>query len=73
MDACAFGNTVNVAARCEELTKTLAAPTIMTESTYRRLSKPDTFTVRDLGEIDVRGMKESVRVYEALDYDISPG
>jgi class 3 adenylate cyclase len=73
MDACAFGNTVNVAARCEELTKTLAAPTIMTESTYRRLSKPDSFTVRDLGEIDVRGMKESVRVYEALDYDISPG
>jgi class 3 adenylate cyclase len=73
MDACAFGNTVNVAARCEELTKTLAAPTIMTESTYRRLSKPDSFTVRDLGEIEVRGIKESVRVYEALEYGVSPG
>ena len=70
MDACAFGNTVNVAARCEELTKTLAAPTIMTESTYRRLSKPDSFTVRDLGEIEVRGIKDGVQVYEALDFAV---
>jgi len=45
----------------------------MTESTYRRLSKPDSFTVRDLGEIEVRGIKESVRVYEALEYGVSPG
>ena len=43
MDACAFGSTVNLAARCEALTKELGASIIMTEHTYRHLSSPDAF------------------------------
>ena len=68
MDACAFGNTVNVAARCEGLTKRLNVPTIMTDSTYQQLAKPNSITVRDLGEIEVRGIRDSVHVYEAVDF-----
>ena len=67
MDACAFGNTVNVAARCEGLSKRLEAGIIMTEQTYRRLAKQGEFEVRDLGDTQVRGLKEEIRVYEVLD------
>ena len=69
MDACAFGNTVNLAARCEGLTKELGASIIMTEHTYRHLNRPDAFEMRDLGMTDIRGLEEGVHLYGVLDVE----
>lgn len=67
MDACAFGGSVNLAARCQSLTKEFKAPIIVTEETYRNLKDPNDYQVKTLGEIEIRGMEEKVLLYEVLD------
>ena len=67
MDACAFGNTVNVAARCESLTKEFDADIIITEDTYQRLHKPDAFDIHSLGNLPIRGLEKEIRLYEVRD------
>lgn len=69
LDACAFGSTVNIAARCESLTKDLGAKIIITEFTYQLLKEPDTFHIRSLGEQSIRGMEKKVHLYEVFDID----
>jgi class 3 adenylate cyclase len=67
MDACAFGSTVNLAARCQALTKEFETRTIITEETYRHLRNPDAFTIQSLGRSSIRGMKEQVHLFAVLD------
>lgn len=67
LDACAFGSTVNLAARCESLTKDLGAKIIITEYTRKQLANPGAFHLRDLGEQEIRGMEQKVRLFEVLD------
>ncbi|MCZ6634133.1 MAG: response regulator [bacterium] len=69
MDACAFGSAVNLAARCEGLTKELDASIILTEHTYRHLNRPDAFDIRDLGMTSIRGLAEAVHLYAVLDVE----
>lgn len=69
LDACAFGNTVNLAARCETLTKDFNAKIIITEYTYHLLENPDAFYIRSLGTQDIRGMEQKVHLYEVYDED----
>jgi len=64
MDACAFGNTVNVAARCEKLTKEYDANIIITEDTYRCLRTPEAFDIRSLGPVPIRGLGKDVQPYD---------
>ena len=66
MDACAFGSTVNLAARCEGLTKDLERKVIITEHTYSRLRNPGDFNVQSLGVKDIRGMDEQVHLYDVV-------
>ena len=70
LDACAFGGSVNLAARCQSLTKEFKAPIIITGETYRNLRKPDDYEVKTLGEVEIRGMEEKVVLYEVLDGNI---
>lgn len=66
MDACAFGSTVNLAARCEGLTKEYDAKVIITQETYRCLKNPESFEMNNLGTIPIRGMEAGVELYEVL-------
>lgn len=69
LDACAFGSTVNIAARCESLTKDFGAKIIITEFTYQLLENTDAFNIRSLGKQEIRGMEQKVHLYEVLDQD----
>ncbi len=71
MDACAFGTTVNVAARCEKLTKDFNTKIIITEYTYSRLSRPDLFRITSLGEQEIRGLEQKVHLYGVFPSDES--
>ena len=69
LDACAFGSTVNIAARCESLTKDFGAKIIITEFTHQLLENPDVFHIRSLGEQEIRGMEKKVHLYEIYEVD----
>jgi adenylate cyclase len=60
----AIGNTINVAARVEQLTKTLAVPLLVTATTVKGLSQE--VKVRDLGGHEIRGLEEKVNVFELI-------
>ncbi|MBS12335.1 MAG: hypothetical protein CME19_12115 [Gemmatimonadetes bacterium] len=70
MDACAFGGAVNLAARCQSLTKEFKAPIIITEETYSNVRDQSKYEVKSLGDIEIRGMEETVPLYEVLDGEI---
>ena len=57
----AIGDTINVGARLETLTKDFGVSVIISESTY--LEVKGLFVTRDLGEVKVRGKDKPVRIY----------
>jgi hypothetical protein len=57
----AIGDTVNLASRLEGLTKEFSVPIIMSDSTYQEVK--DLFSVRDLGELAVRGKAIPVKMF----------
>ena len=61
MDYTVIGDTVNLAARLEELNKTYHTAFIMSDDTYRGMGEPK--EARLLGEVTVRGREKPVRVY----------
>ncbi len=69
----AIGDTVNVAARLESVTKEYGVPIIISESTYRLVK--DQFPTRPLGEVTVKGRASPVRIYAVLagDPDLQRG
>ncbi|GEM_PF-3557512 len=69
MGSGAFGSTVNLASRCEGITKELSAKIIITEYTYQRLNNPKAFLVRYLGKSNIRGLKKSIKLYEVFNAD----
>jgi adenylate cyclase len=60
----AIGDAVNVAARLEQQTKTLAVPILLSEETRRRAG--DDLTFRAAGEATLRGRTQPVTVYVPL-------
>ena len=56
-----IGNTVNVASRLEAMTKKMGVPILLSEETARAAS--ETFPLRLLGSVNVRGKQEPVTVY----------
>ena len=70
MDACAFGGSVNLAARCQSLTKEFKAPIIITQDTYDHLQDQSKYEVKALGDIEIRRMEDKVPLYEVLDGEI---
>jgi adenylate cyclase len=63
MDVSAFGSTVNLAARCEGLTKELGEKLIVTNNTHSMLSSTDAYDMRPLGEMSIRGMEQRVDLF----------
>jgi adenylate cyclase len=60
----AIGNTINIAARVEQLTKILSASFLITAATANELQ--DRASFRDLGHHEIRGLEEKVNVYEVV-------
>lgn len=63
MDVSAFGSTVNLAARCEGLTKELGEPLIVTHNTRNMLLSTEAYEMAPLGEISIRGMETRVDLF----------
>jgi adenylate cyclase len=60
----AIGDTVNLAARLETLTKDLETPIIVSESTYLLLNGE--FSVQPLGNVTIKGKEKPVNTYAVL-------
>ena len=66
MDYTIIGDGVNLASRLESACKAYAAELLISEGTFRRLR--DTYRVREIDFVVVKGKTEPVGVYEVLDY-----
>jgi adenylate cyclase len=64
----AIGDTVNLAARLESITKDYQASIIISESTYEHVKSH--FPTRALGDVTVRGKTVPVKIYAVLPPDI---
>ncbi|MBF0383255.1 MAG: response regulator [Magnetococcales bacterium] len=67
MQTTVIGDTVNLAARTESLTKTYGAPIILTQGTFLGLENSSKFNYRILDRVQVKGKSDSVVMYEILD------
>ncbi len=62
-----LGDTVNVAARIEGITKKLGARFIVSASCVSALSEPQRFLLRPIGRFSVRGHIDALELFECLD------
>ncbi|MEL6671888.1 MAG: adenylate/guanylate cyclase domain-containing protein [Bacteroidota bacterium] len=67
LEAGVVSDTVNTASRMEGLTKHFGGNLILSEAVYQRLNKPESFSFRYLGKVQVKGRKEPTDIYECLD------
>ncbi len=67
MQCSVLGDTVNLASRIEQLTRTYSATLLIGEHTYRSLEDPNTFSVRLVDRVAVKGKAKAVELYEVLD------
>jgi class 3 adenylate cyclase len=68
-----IGDTVNIAARVEELNKRFGSQLLLTAQTRDRLADKALYDrVSDLGEHNVRGRKDAVHVYSLPGFKIPP-
>lgn len=61
------GDSVNLAARMEGLTKMYGASTMLTDETFKKLKNPRRFNIRFLGKVKVKGKDIPVGIYELID------
>ena len=64
-----IADTVNIAARIEQLTKYYGANILLSENSYQNLPEAHRYHIRYLGKVQVKGKKESLKVYECFDGD----
>jgi adenylate cyclase len=67
----AIGDTINLGARLESITKDYATSIIISESTYEHVK--DRFVTRPLGEVTVKGKSRPVKIYAVLPDDAHAG
>jgi adenylate cyclase len=66
----AIGDTVNLAARLETLTKDFDFPIIVSESTCALLN--DEFSIQPLGTVTLKGKENPVKIYAVLTSHMRP-
>jgi adenylate cyclase len=65
MEYTAIGDTVNVAARLEQMTKAIDVPILISEATHAAVK--DHFTFKNLGSKTLPGREVPITVYSVLD------
>jgi class 3 adenylate cyclase len=71
MSATAFGATVNLASRCDMLSKMLNIDIVATEHVVKGIDNLDGFLLRNLGKVRVKGLTEMTAIYEVFNSDTS--
>lgn len=69
MDSTVISDAVNLASRIEGITKTFGVPLLISEYTFSSLQNPESFTIRMIGRVKVKGKSEIVSVLEVFDAD----
>ncbi len=69
MDSTVLGDSVNLAARLEKLTKVYGVNIIISENLVRLLENPATFCLRPVDWVLVKGKKDITEIYEVFDHD----
>lgn len=67
-----IGDTVNLAARVEGLTKRYAVPILISSGTRDQLRNPEQFLIREVDQVTVVGRAEPVTIFEVFDADPEP-
>ncbi|MBL8020382.1 MAG: GAF domain-containing protein [Leptospirales bacterium] len=67
MDSTVLGDTVNLSARMEGLTKMYGCPLMVTESVATRVG--NSFQLREVDTVRVKGKDKPIRIYEVYDQD----
>lgn len=67
-----ISDTVNTAARIESLTKYYGVNILLTESCLSKLDNgsTDTFQLRYLGKVQVKGKQQAIKIHECFDGDL---
>ena len=66
LDATTIADTVNTASRLEGLTKYFKVNILLSEASVRNLMAADTFHLRHLGPVQLKGKMEAIGVYECF-------
>jgi len=69
MEGTVIGDTVNIAARVESLTKIYKTSLLVTEETLNRLDDPSQYYIRPIDEVTVKGKSIEVAVFEVFNAD----
>ena len=67
MDQNVISDAVNIASRVQDLTRTYGANIMLTATSKAALKDPQLFTIRNLGETNIKGRKKSLEIFECLD------
>jgi len=66
----AIGDTINLGARLESITKDYKTNIIISESTYVLVK--DQFVTKELGDVTVKGKSQPVKIYAVLPTSLDP-
>ncbi len=69
LDATTISDTVNTASRIESLNKYYGTNILLSEASLQELKEPETFGIRYLGKVQVKGKEVPVGIYECFDGD----
>lgn len=69
IDTTVIGDTVNLAARLEELTKMYGVSILISQEVHAELSTPERYCLREVDRLRVRGKQHEVTIYELFDAD----
>ncbi len=70
LDATTISDSVNSASRIENLTKYYGANILLSEACLKKMDDQTTFKLRYLGQVQVKGKQEALKIYECFDGDL---
>ena len=70
LDATTISDSVNSASRIENLTKYYGANILLSEACLEKIDDQTAFNVRYLGQVQVKGKQQALKIYECFDGDL---